>query len=317
MFQKKKINSTHKNKKDTYFISKILPSHDRLSTLKKPQWLKVKLPSNVDKINNIKNILKQYNLHSVCEEAHCPNLPECFNKGTATFMILGSICTRKCPFCAVKKGRPDIIDIHEPKKIFNIVTKLNLKYVVLTSVSRDDLKDGGANHFSNCIYEIRKKKNIKIEILVPDFRGKEKIALNLINKYPPDVFNHNIENVPRLYSLIRPGANYINSLKLLNQFREICPQVPTKSGIMLGLGETKKEVISVLKDLKKVGVSIVTIGQYMQPSKYHLSVKRYITPKEFMDFEYIALSIGFTKVFCGPLVRSSYHADKQYELYNI
>ncbi|VFP81091.1 Lipoyl synthase [Buchnera aphidicola (Cinara kochiana kochiana)] len=317
MFRKNKINISYKDKKDTYLISNILPSNTTSSILKKPKWLKVKLPSNTNKINNIKNILKHHNLHSVCEEAHCPNLSECFNKGTATFMILGSICTRKCPFCAVQKGRPKIIDINEPKKIFNVSVKLNLKYVVLTSVSRDDLKDGGANHFSNCIREIRKTKNIKIEILVPDFRGKEQIALNIINQYPPDVFNHNIENVPRLYSSVRPGASYINSLNLLNQFKKMCPKIPTKSGIMLGLGEKKQEVISVLKDLKKVGVSIVTIGQYMQPSKYHLSVKKYITPQEFTNFKHAALSIGFSKVFCGPLVRSSYHADKQYESYKI
>ncbi|VFP84937.1 Lipoyl synthase [Buchnera aphidicola (Cinara splendens)] len=312
MFQKKKINVRIKKEKDTHIISNILSNKSQSLTLKKPKWLKIRLPSNLKKINKIKNILKNYKLHSVCEEANCPNLSECFNQGTATFMILGSICTRKCPFCAVKKGRPLAIDLNEPKKIFQVTNKLNLKYVVLTAVSRDDLKDGGANHFAKCISELRKKKDTKIEILVPDFRGKEKIALNIFNRYPPDVFNHNIENVPRLYTEVRPGANYINSLNLLHQFKEICPSVPTKSGIMLGLGEEKKEIISVLEDLKSVGVSIVTIGQYMQPSKYHLSVKKYITPHEFKEFEKISLSLGFLKVFCGPLVRSSYHAEKQY-----
>ncbi|VFP78165.1 Lipoyl synthase [Buchnera aphidicola (Cinara cuneomaculata)] len=315
MFQKNKKNIISKNKNDTYLISDISSSNSKSFLLKKPKWLKVRLPSNINKIKNIKNILKHYKLHSVCEEAHCPNLPECFNKGTATFMILGSICTRKCPFCAVNKGRPTAVDNNEPNKILNAVIKLNLQYVVLTSVSRDDLKDGGANHFSNCIYQIRKKKNIKIEILVPDFRGKEKIALEIITRYPPDVFNHNVENVPRLYSTVRPGANYINSLNLLHQFKKICPQIPTKSGLMLGLGEKKQEIISVLNDLKKVGVSIITIGQYMQPSKDHLPVIKYITPEEFINFEYIALSMGFSKVFCGPLVRSSYHADQQYKSY--
>ncbi|VFP88253.1 Lipoyl synthase [Buchnera aphidicola (Cinara piceae)] len=312
MFQKKKINILHQKEKNTHHISTILSSNEFKSILKKPNWLKVRLPSNLYKINKIKNILKNNKLHSVCEEAHCPNLSECFNNGTATFMILGSICTRKCPFCAVKKGRALMVDTDEPRKIFDVILKLNLKYVVLTSVSRDDLKDGGAEHFSKCIYTIRKKKNIKIEILVPDFRGREKIALNKINKYPPDVFNHNIENVPRLYSSVRPGANYIKSLNLLYEFKKICPNIPTKSGLMLGLGEKKNEVISVLKDLKSVGVSIITMGQYMQPSKNHLLVKKYVQPKEFIIFRNIALSLGFSKVFSGPFVRSSYHADKQY-----
>ncbi|VFP79185.1 lipoyl synthase [Buchnera aphidicola] len=315
MFKKKKISISYKKEKDIHIISTISSSNKFTSVLKKPHWLKIRLPSNLYKINKIKNILKNNKLHSVCEEAHCPNLPECFNNGTATFMILGSICTRKCPFCAVKKGRALKIDINEPKKIFDVILKLNLKYVVLTSVSRDDLKDGGAGHFSKCIYTIRKKKNIKIEILVPDFRGKEIIALNKINKYPPDVFNHNVENVPRLYSIVRPGADYTKSLNLLYEFKKICPNIPTKSGLMLGLGEKKNEVISVLKDLKSVGVSIITIGQYMQPSKQHLSVQKYITPQEFIIFQNIALSLGFSKVFSGPLVRSSYHADKQYLSY--
>ncbi len=299
-------------KKNIYTIPTILSSNQKKTILKKPKWLKVKVPSNLNTINNIKNILKQNSLHSVCEEAHCPNLPECFHQGTATFMILGSICTRKCPFCAVKKGRALKVDVNEPKKIFQVVKELNLKYVVLTSVSRDDLKDSGAKHFYRCISEIRKKKNIKVEILVPDFRGKEKIALNIINKCPPDVFNHNLENVPRLYNKVRPGANYSNSLNLLYEFKKINPSIPTKSGLMLGLGERVCEVISVLKDLKSVGVSIITIGQYMQPSASHLPVKQYFTYQEFNDFQNIALSLGFSRVFCGPLVRSSYHADQQY-----
>ncbi|VAX76505.1 lipoyl synthase [Buchnera aphidicola] len=316
MVYKKKYTKFNKTEDiDVHTISKILPSNVTQSILKKPNWLKIRLPSNFNKINKVKEILKKNTLHSVCEEAQCPNLPECFNQGTATFMILGDICTRKCPFCAVKKGRALALDTEEPKKIFNTAVQLNLKYIVLTSVSRDDLKDGGAQHFSNCIYEIRKKKDIKIEILVPDFRKKEKVALDVINKYPPDIFNHNIENVPRLYSIVRPGANYNNSLNLLYKFKNMCPKIPTKSGLMLGLGESKQEVIDVLKDLKSVGVSVITIGQYMQPSQNHLSVQKYVTPKEFVILKDIALSLGFDKVFCGPLVRSSYHAHKQYLLH--
>lgn len=304
--------SCAKKEKNIYNIPHILTPKRNHSLLKKPKWLKIRLPSNLKKINEVKKILNNNQLHSVCEEANCPNLPECFNQRTATFMILGSICTRKCLFCAVKKGRALTVDKNEPKNIFNVVIKLNLKYVVLTSVSRDDLRDGGAQHFLQCMRKIRQKKNIKIEILVPDFRGKEKIALDIINKSPPDVFNHNLENVPRLYSIIRPGANYRNSLNLLHYFKTIRPNVPTKSGLMLGLGENKSEIISVLKDLKKVGVSIITMGQYLQPSKNHLPVKKYVTPKEFIELRDIALSIGFSRVFSGPFVRSSYHADKQY-----
>lgn len=297
-------------KKKKYIIPTILPAYQE-NILKKPDWLKIKVPSYSNYIYDIKNILRENNLFSVCEEALCPNLTECFNRGTATFMILGSVCTRKCPFCAVKKGRPILPDESEPNKIFRVVKKLKLKYVVLTSVARDDLKDGGALQFSKCIQEIRKNKTIKIEILVPDFRKKQKLALYILSKYPPDVFNHNIENVPRLYPKIRPGANYKNSLTLLQDFHSIFPKIPIKSGLMLGLGEKKTEVITVLKDLKSVGVSIVTLGQYMQPSKNHLSVKKYITPLEFSDFKKIALSIGFKRVFSSPLVRSSYHAEKQ------
>lgn len=289
----------------------IIKIEKKKKLLKKPDWLRIRLPVVTKTARNVKKILRKNKLYSVCEEAQCPNLSECFNRGTATFMILGFICTRKCPFCAVIKGRPILPDQNEPKKLFSVITKLNLKYVVLTSVTRDDLSDGGAQHFQNCIHAIRKIKNIKIEILVPDFRNKINIALNIIRNCPPDIFNHNIENIPRLYSIIRPGANYNNSLYLLNTFKKYCPNIPTKSGLMLGLGEKKKEVFSVLKDLKKNGVSIITLGQYMQPSINHLPVKKYISPKEFFVFKEYALSLGFSYVFCGPLVRSSYHADQQ------
>lgn len=294
--------------KNNYLISKILPFYKK-KILKKPDWLKVKIPINIKVARKIKKLLHKNQLNSVCEEALCPNLIECFNRGTATFMILGDICTRKCPFCAVKKGKPNIIDPNEPYRLSQVISNLNLKYVVLTSVNRDDLKDGGAQHFYECILEIRKKKKIKIEILVPDFRKKQKIALNIISKSPPDIFNHNIENVPRLYSLIRPGANYENSLKLLEMFNKICPKIPIKSGLMLGLGEKKKEILSVLKDLKSVGVTIITMGQYMQPSKNHLLVQKYLKPSEFLELQELAYSYGFKRVFCAPLVRSSYHAD--------
>lgn len=307
---------THKKK---YFLNSSIESKMQLKKintekniiyLKKPNWLRVRLPTNINKIFNIKQILRKNDLYSVCEEAKCPNLSECFNRGTATFMILGKVCTRKCPFCAVIKGRAMEPNIYEPNKLFTAILQLNLKYVVLTSVTRDDLKDGGAQHFCNCILAIRKIKKIKIEILVPDFRGKNKIALNIFKQCLPDIFNHNIENVPRLYSIVRPGAKYKISLNLLKKFHQYFPNIPTKSGLMLGLGEHKKEVFSVLKDLKNVGVSIITLGQYMQPSKKHLLVKKYITPKEFFTYKKYALSLGFKYVFSGPLVRSSYHADK-------
>ncbi|CAL4321573.1 Lipoyl synthase [Buchnera aphidicola (Mindarus abietinus)] len=279
--------------------------------LKKPNWIKIKVPTNSEKIDTMINRLRKKKLNSVCEEAKCPNLRECFNNGTATFMILGKICTRKCPFCAILNGRPMPIDKDEPKNLALTIHSMNINYVVITSVARDDLRDGGAKHFLKCIKEIRKKKNIKIEILVPDFRKKVQIALDILELELPDIFNHNLENVPRLYSEIRPGANYFSSLNLLNIFKIRNPNIPTKSGLMLGLGETEKEVIQVMKDLRNNGVNMITIGQYLQPSKFHLTVKRYITPQEFKDFQKEALSMGFTNAFCGPFVRSSYHAKDQ------
>ncbi|WP_340147518.1 lipoyl synthase [Buchnera aphidicola] len=282
--------------------------------LKKPKWIRIKLPENFNKIQKIKNKLRKNNLHTVCESAQCPNLSECFSNGTVTFMILGNICTRKCNFCAVLHGRPhsSIVDSEEPKKILKIVNLMKINHVVITSVNRDDLKDGGAQHFANCIKIIKKKNpNIKVEILVPDFKKKHNLVLKILKKNPPDIFNHNIENVPRLYKKVRPGSNYKNSLNLLYKFKVQNPNIPTKSGLMLGLGETLKEVIQVLKDLKNHGVSMITIGQYLQPSKKHFPVQKYASLKEFSELEKISFDIGFKNVFCGPLVRSSYHADIQ------
>ncbi|QCI19339.1 lipoyl synthase [Buchnera aphidicola] len=281
------------------------------NVLKKPNWLKITLPLNYKKINIIKKNLRNNKLHSVCEEALCPNMHECFNNNTATFMILGSVCTRKCPFCAVKKGRPTIPDILEPEKLADVVVKMNLKYVVITSVTRDDLKYGGIEHFVKCIQEIRKRKNIKIEILVPDFKNCQNKVIEYLGLSLPDVFNHNIESVPRLYKKIRPGADYISSLNLLKKFKKKYSNIETKSGLMLGLGENKKEVLDVLYDLRNNGVTMLTLGQYLQPSSLHLKVKSYITQFEFNFFKKFALSIGFKNAFCGPLVRSSYHAYDQ------
>lgn len=283
--------------------------------LDKPDWIKVKLPINTSRIREMKNALRKNNLYSVCEEACCPNLSECFNSGTATFMILGSKCTRNCPFCAVKHGQPKSIDIEEPKKLAQTVLDMNINYVVITSVVRDDLYDGGAHHFVSCIKAIRNKKNkVKIEILVPDFRGRIQLVLKIFNSGLPDVFNHNLENVPRLYKKIRPGANYKKSLFLLESFKKKYDNIPTKSGLMLGLGEKYLEIIQVMKDLYSSGVTLLTIGQYLQPSINHLPVQRYIPLSEFENIKKEALSIGFTNAFCGPFVRSSYHASFQTNL---
>lgn len=281
------------------------------NTLNKPNWIKIKLPTSSTRINKLKKILRKNSLYTVCEEALCPNLTECFNNKTATFMILGNICTRKCPYCNVTKGRPNTIDPLEPVHLSNTVFEMGIKYIVITSVNRDDLKDGGAIQFSNCIKELRRKKEIKIEILVPDFRNSIQKSIQIISQNPPDVFNHNLENVPRLYNLIRPGANYYNSLKLLRDFKKYNPTIPTKSGLMLGLGETNQEIIMVLKDLRENKVDMLTLGQYLQPSKNHIPVQKYFTPQEFENFKNKALSLGFKNVLCGPLVRSSYHAHIQ------
>jgi lipoic acid synthetase len=285
---------------------------EKATTLKKPSWLKIKIPSNTAKVTEIKQAMRKHNLNSVCEEASCPNLHECFNHGTATFMILGAICTRRCPFCDVAHGRPLPVSAEEPEKLAATIRDMKLKYVVITSVDRDDLRDGGAQHFVDCIKAIRKQvPHIKIEILVPDFRGRVDRALEILSKAPPDVFNHNLETAPHMYREVRPGASYKNSLELLSRFKTMHPEVATKSGLMMGLGETNDEIAAVLKDLREHNVEMLTLGQYMQPSKHHLAVKRYVPPAEFDELGVIAKTLGFTHAACGPLVRSSYHADLQ------
>ena len=280
--------------------------------LRKPDWMRIKLPPSSQKIEHIKSTLRKNKLHSVCEEASCPNLAECFNHGTATFMIMGAICTRRCPFCDVAHGRPLPLDPEEPKKLALTIKEMGLKYVVITSVDRDDLRDGGAQHFADCIKQIREHSpQTRIEILTPDFRGRMEQALEVFRKTPPDVFNHNLETAPRMYRVARPGADYKWSLELLRRIKEMHPHVPTKSGVMMGLGETNEEIVQVLKDLREHGVNMLTLGQYLQPSRHHLPVKRYVPPAEFDELKDVAMDLGFSHAACGPFVRSSYHADLQ------
>jgi lipoic acid synthetase len=279
--------------------------------LEKPEWIRGKV-QNSDSVVSLKKLLRNHRLHTVCEEAACPNLGECFQQGTATFMILGDVCTRRCPFCDVAHGRPSPADALEPAHLAEAVFLMGLHYVVITSVNRDDLRDGGAEHFASCIRAIRRKvTNIRVEVLVPDFRGRADKALSALATDPPDVFNHNIETVPRLYRSVRPGADYRCSLALLKQFRSQHPTTPTKSGLMLGLGETTEEVEAVMADLRVQGCDILTLGQYLRPSPAHLPVRRYVTPDEFKRFADVGRSLGFRHVESGPLVRSSYHADTQ------
>lgn len=280
--------------------------------LRKPDWMRIKLPPSSQKIEHIKSTLRKNKLHSVCEEASCPNLAECFNHGTATFMIMGAICTRRCPFCDVAHGRPLALDPEEPKKLALTIKEMGLKYVVITSVDRDDLRDGGAQHFADCIKQIREHSpQTRIEILTPDFRGRMEQALEVFRETPPDVFNHNLETAPRMYRVARPGADYKWSLELLRRIKEMHPHVPTKSGVMMGLGETNEEIVQVLKDLRTHGVNMLTLGQYLQPSRHHLPVKRYVPPAEFDELKEVAMELGFSHAACGPFVRSSYHADLQ------
>ncbi len=289
---------------------KIKPDSKR-KPLKKPEWIRIRHTNSI-KVNELKKTLRSQNLFTVCEEAQCPNLSECFNHGTATFMIMGQICTRRCPFCDVAHGRPNPLDINEPQHLAKTISKMSLRYVVITSVDRDDLRDGGASHFKACIDEIRQKTpSVKIEILTPDFRGRVKKALDIFHDCPPDVFNHNLETVPSLYPKVRPGSDYQQSLELLNNFKEKHPHVKTKSGLMLGVGETQKQVINVLKDLRGHKVDMLTLGQYLQPSRHHLAVEEYITPNQFEEYKTIAKKLGFSQVASGPMVRSSYHADLQ------
>jgi lipoyl synthase len=260
----------------------------------------------------IKRILRENNLHSVCEEASCPNIGECFSKGTATFMIMGDLCTRRCPFCDVAHGRPKPLDQDEPRHLGETIAALRLKYVVITSVDRDDLRDGGSQHFVDCIRAVRElSPETRIEILTPDFRGRLDRALEILNSCPPDVMNHNLETVPRLYKQARPGSDYHHSLKLLNNFKTAHPNVPTKSGLMLGLGETDEEILEVMRDLRTHNVDMLTLGQYLQPSQHHHPVMRFVPPDGFKEFEKQAVAMGFAHAACGPMVRSSYHADQQ------
>ena len=280
--------------------------------LAKPAWIRVKAASPSSRFNEIKQVLREQKLHTVCEEASCPNIGECFGKGTATFMILGDICTRRCPFCDVAHGRPLAPDAEEPAHLADTIARLTLRYVVITSVDRDDLKDGGAQHFVDCIRAVRARSpQTTIEVLVPDFRGRLERALQVLLAAPPDVMNHNLETVPRLYRPARPGGDYAHSLKLLREFKRHVPGVPTKSGLMVGLGETDDEILQVMRDLRAHGVDMLTIGQYLQPSPHHLPVERYVHPDTFVMFEREAQAMGFKHAAVGAMVRSSYHADRQ------
>jgi len=279
--------------------------------LPKPAWIKVRLGDG-QRFNEVKQVLREHGLHTVCEEASCPNIGECFGKGTATFMILGELCTRRCPFCDVAHGRPAPPNADEPLNLARTIAAMRLAYVVITSVDRDDLRDGGAGHFIECIRAVRElSPQTRIEILVPDFRGRLAVALELFDRSPPDVMNHNLETVPRLYRQARPGADYAHSLKLLKDFKAHHPQIPTKSGLMVGLGETDDEILDVMRDLRAHDVDMLTIGQYLQPSAHHLPVLRYVEPAQFQRFEAAAGEMGFRHAACGPMVRSSYHADQQ------
>jgi len=278
---------------------------------RKPEWMRIRLTAS-PKVQEIKNILRRHKMSTVCEEAACPNLHECFSGGTATFMIMGEICTRRCPFCDVGHGKPNDLDIDEPRNLAAAIQEMGLKYVVITSVDRDDLRDGGAQHFADCIREAKiLSPSLQVEVLVPDFRGRMTPALDILSKTPPDVFNHNMETVSRLYREARPGANYAWSLKLLKEYKALNPRVKTKSGLMVGLGETKDELLRTLDDLRDHDVDMLTVGQYLQPSVNHFPIDRFVHPDEFAEYTAYAESIGFKQAACGPLVRSSYHADKQ------
>jgi lipoic acid synthetase len=282
--------------------------------LAKPDWIRVRAPMPDSRFHEIKRILREQRLHTVCEEASCPNIAECFGHGTATFMILGDICTRRCPFCDVAHGRPLAPDADEPRHLAQTIARLGLAYVVITSVDRDDLKDGGAQHFVDCIRAVRAQSpQTTVEVLVPDFRGRLEFALEVLAAAPPDVMNHNLETVPRLYKRARPGGDYVHSLKLFDLFKNENPEIPAKSGLMVGLGETDEEILAVMRDLRAHGVSMLTIGQYLAPSAHHLPVERYVHPDTFAMFEREAAAMGFRHAAIGPLVRSSYHADRQAE----
>lgn len=287
---------------------KVIPTE---KMLRKPDWIRVRVPAT-PRIDEIKQKLRKHKLHTVCEEASCPNLGECFGGGTATFMIMGDICTRRCPFCDVAHGRPKPLNQDEPRELAEAIADMQLRYVVITSVDRDDLRDGGAQHFADCISETRlRSENIEIEVLVPDFRGRMDVAIEILKTTPPDVFNHNLETVPSLYKKVRPGSDYQWSLDLLKRYKEAVPQVMTKSGLMLGIGETIEEVELVMADLRKHNVDMLTLGQYLQPSRDHLRLERFVTPDEFDALGALGKKMGFKHVASGPMVRSSYHADQQ------
>jgi lipoic acid synthetase len=293
-------------------LSRIPVKVERAEVLKKPDWIRVKAGSPSTRFYEIKQILRENKLNTVCEEASCPNIGECFGKGTATFMIMGDKCTRRCPFCDVGHGRPDPLDVHEPENLAKTIAALKLSYVVITSVDRDDLRDGGAQHFVDCISRIRAlSPRTQIEVLVPDFRGRDDRALSILTSAPPDVMNHNLETAPRLYKEARPGSDYQFSLNLLKKFKALHPGVPTKSGIMVGLGETDEEVLQVMQDMRDHQIDMLTIGQYLAPSTSHLPVRRYVHPDTFKMFETRAYEMGFSHAAVGAMVRSSYHADQQ------
>ncbi|MFZ9543509.1 MAG: lipoyl synthase [Hylemonella sp.] len=293
-------------------LSRIPVKVEPAEVLKKPAWIRVKAGSPSTRFYEIKNILRANKLVTVCEEASCPNIGECFGQGTATFMIMGDKCTRRCPFCDVGHGRPDPLDSNEPENLARTIAELKLSYVVITSVDRDDLRDGGASHFVECIRQTRRlSPGTQIEVLVPDFRGRDDRALEILKAAPPDVMNHNLETVPRLYKQARPGSDYQFSLNLLKKFKALFPRVPTKSGLMVGLGETDEEILAVMQDMRAHGIEMLTIGQYLAPSSAHLPVRRYVHPDTFKFFEEQASAMGFKHAAVGALVRSSYHADQQ------
>jgi lipoic acid synthetase len=293
-------------------LSRIPVRVEQAEILKKPDWIRVKAGSPTTRFYEIKQILRESNLHTVCEEASCPNIGECFGKGSATFMIMGDKCTRRCPFCDVGHGRPDPLDANEPENLARTIARLKLKYVVITSVDRDDLRDGGAGHFVDCIRRTRElSPGTTIEVLVPDFRGRDDRALEILKAAPPDVMNHNLETIPRLYKQARPGSDYAFSLNLLKKFKALHPEVPTKSGLMVGLGETDDEILDAMRDMREHDIDMLTIGQYLAPSTSHLPVRRYVHPDTFRMFEAKAQEMGFSHAAVGAMVRSSYHADQQ------
>ena len=293
-------------------LSRIPVKVEQGEVLKKPDWIRVKAGSPSTRFYEIKDVLRANKLVTVCEEASCPNIGECFGKGTATFMIMGDKCTRRCPFCDVGHGRPDPLDANEPENLAKTIADLKLKYVVITSVDRDDLRDGGSQHFVDCIQRTRElSPQTQIEILVPDFRGRDDRALEILKAAPPDVMNHNLETVPRLYKEARPGSDYAFSLNLLKKFKALFPNVPTKSGLMVGLGETDEEILQVMQDMRAHNIDMLTIGQYLAPSTSHIPVRRYVHPDTFKMFETKAYEMGFSHAAIGAMVRSSYHADQQ------